>query len=109
MRMRAYAIEVVQALAVLAVVFLNFAAAPLASAASYGDDAASWCGAPAEGDGTGHFTCAACRLDTATDVPPVGQLATRLAIALDRSLPFVVAAPLARVAPLPPARGPPLV
>jgi hypothetical protein len=67
-------VEVVRALAVLAVVFLNFAHAPLTSAAPLGDvfapvDVASFCGSPAD-DPADHAPCHACRIGSGADLPP---------------------------------------
>ncbi len=66
--------EVVRALAVLAVVFLKFAHAPLTSAAPLGDvfapyDVASFCGSPVD-DPAEHAPCHACRIGSGADLPP---------------------------------------
>jgi hypothetical protein len=67
-------VEVVRALAVLAVVFLNFAHAPLVSDSLPGDvfapyDVASFCGLPVD-DNADHAPCHACRIGSGADVPP---------------------------------------
>jgi hypothetical protein len=104
--------EVVRALSVLALLFLNFAHQP-AFAAQSGEDVLSaiigqsFCGAPVADD-DGHAPCHACRIGGGADLPPAVELpcsspsvAIRLAGALE---PFV----LARFAPGPTsARGPP--
>lgn len=67
-------VEVMRALAVLALVCLNFAHAPLASGAPVGEvftapDATSFCGSPAD-DPTDHAPCHACRIGGGADLPP---------------------------------------
>lgn len=68
-------VEVVRALAVLALVCLNFAHAPLAAASTAGDvfaplAATSFCGSPAD-DPADHAPCHACRIGGGADLPPL--------------------------------------
>jgi hypothetical protein len=66
--------EVVRALAVLAVVLLNFAHVPAVSASAYDGgailDVRSYCGEPLEDGKTHHAPCHACRIGGAADLPP---------------------------------------
>lgn len=68
-------LEVMRALAVLALVFLNFAHAPLAASGPIGDAwvataASSFCGSPIGGDDREHAPCHACRIGGGADLPP---------------------------------------
>jgi hypothetical protein len=106
-------VEVVRALAVLALVCLNFAHAPLASASPHGGwaavDSASYCGEPLEDGSTQHAPCHACRIGGGADLPPpCPAIAPRLeAGALDHAV--SISPPPARSVPGRIfARGPPV-
>lgn len=64
--------ELVRALAVLALVFLSYAHAPLAStSAGPAWSALSFCGDPVDGgDDRSHAPCHACRIGAGADLPP---------------------------------------
>lgn len=66
--------EVIRALAVLALVFLNFGHAPLSAApvdAGWSVAFQSICGDAPDGDTTGQSGCHACRIGSGADLPPV--------------------------------------
>ncbi|MFY8031493.1 MAG: hypothetical protein ACOVO5_06655 [Devosia sp.] len=68
------AMEVVRALCVLALLFLNFAHQPTPAAATPGDvlslaTTQSFCGDPADDGKAAHAPCHACRIDGGADLP----------------------------------------
>lgn len=82
--MRQMGMELARALLVLALLFLNFAHLPPASASAGPDILTaqvdqSWCGdVPLGGTDTSHAPCHACRIGAAADLPPAPCAALRL-------------------------------
>jgi hypothetical protein len=71
-------LEVVRALCVLALLFLNFAHQPAPAAAAPGDvltlaATQSFCGDPADEGKTAHAPCHACRIGAGADLPTPPQ------------------------------------
>ena len=111
MRWGPYIAEFVRALALLALVFLNFAYVPAVSAGSgFALDPLSYCGTPADGhDRTRHAPCTACRIGGDAGLVPPCPFVLRLPARGERLAPLARTASVdARPAHLPPARGPPL-
>lgn len=112
MSKRVAIIELVRALAVLALICLNFVHAPLASAGPYGGwtgiDAGDYCGDPLEDDDQAHAPCHACRIGGGADLPPACRiLPPRLS---EGALAYAAVASFVRDARYPgpvSARGPP--
>jgi len=70
--------EILRALLVLALIFLNFAHQPAMAASTAGDvmtlvASQSFCGEPIADD-NGHAPCHACRIGSGADLPPVMAL-----------------------------------
>jgi hypothetical protein len=105
--------ELLRALCVLALFFLNFAHAPVSAAAPVGPVLSAvadsgFCGTPPGDGGSDHAPCHACRIGGGADLPPPHALAVpAFAVAVTSyaacAEPAVVGAILAR----PVARGPP--
>ncbi len=111
---RGAGMELVRALCVLALLFLNFAHAPIAAQPGNSDIltaaiSADFCGGMPDSDGGAHAPCHACRIGGAADLPPpVATLACPASVAL-----VVFGASVVRQAPgAPPrpygARAPPV-
>lgn len=114
MTRRVALLEVVRALAVLAIVFLNFAHVPVASASPYGawavTDAGSYCGDPLEDGKTQHAPCHACRVGGGADLPPpCPELVPPLSASVLRYVVPTVPTTLTRAPAAVFARGPPAV
>ena len=79
--------EILRALLVLALIFLNFAHQPAMAAPSAGDvmtlvASQSFCGSPIADD-TGHAPCHACRIGGGADLPPPCDIALPVAVLAD--------------------------
>ena len=83
--------ELLRALCVLGLIFLNFAHVPSAVAAgqpSLLEVSASWCGDDQTDQPAGHQPCHACRIGAAADLPPPPlEIAAVLAVAAVYYLP----------------------
>lgn len=105
--------EMVRALLVLGLVFLNFAHQPAFAAQSGHEVLAalagqSVCGAPIGDDEGGHAPCHACRIGSGADLPPVVDLPAAAIAVVVRLTGEPVAVALERGAVLPAgARAPP--
>jgi hypothetical protein len=104
----AYVRETLLALAVIALIFLNFGHVSVTASGEFQIVPDSWCGDPLLPDSPTHAPCHACRVDGATLPPPPAEIApvcfTTVAVAYEPlSLPF--AGPVARSLAQP--RGPP--
>jgi len=104
--------EVVRALCVLALLFLNFAHQP-AFAQQTGTDvlgvaaSQSFCGAPLADD-NGHAPCHACRIGSGADLPPVTGMPVPLCVVATPSYGVLATLPVAsRLPGAQSARGPP--
>lgn len=105
--------ELLRALCVLALFFLNFAHAPVSAATLAGPafSAAAdvgFCGTPPDEDGSQHAPCHVCRIGGGADLPPPSGLVTP-AFAVTDTTYAACAEPAAAGAVLvrPVARGPP--
>jgi hypothetical protein len=104
----AYAREILFALAVIALTFLNFGHISVSAAGDIQITPDSWCGDAMAPEGTPHSPCHACRVDgAALPPPPVDATPVCFAVAIaSYETPFAVApAPLTQRSVQP--RGPP--
>lgn len=114
MALGAKSLEVMRALAVLALVFFNFAHAPAVSASPGGLAFAvagdSYCGAPLDERPQNHAPCHACRIGSGADLPPPpASIDCAPAIVAVTYQPVVSSTGPAPLITRPRARGPPLI
>lgn len=104
--------EILRALCVLALLFLNFAHQPAFALQAGGDvlgvaASQSFCGAPLSDD-KGHVPCHACRIGSGADLPPATALPVPLCVVAETSYGALAALPVApRLPGAQSARGPP--
>ncbi len=108
----AYAREIILALAVLALTFLNYGHVTVTASGDFQITSDSWCGDPIAPSSSDHAPCHACRVGSDADLPPPSGCIEPVAFAV---APVAYLAPSAvpelplRARPAQPRGPPPLV